>query len=135
MGDIVELGAKFKQKVLTPTELHRAVAWSGGVCDKCGGIPVVRVRVFGEAKEVCQRSPEFVMKLAAQNEGTIPVVDFKDGKYIRVSQAYACASCKQELIREAAKAPSWCCVEVDTGPDPTNKIQASSAAMPAVGGG
>ncbi len=74
------------------------------------------MRVFAEYKETLQRSPEFVMNLAAQNNGALPVVDFKQGKYIRVSEAFACEGCKADLEKEAAKAPSWCCVERDEGP-------------------
>jgi len=122
---------KFKRKELTPTELHRVVAWSGGSCDKCGGLPVVRVRVFAEFAECNRRSPEFVIKLAMENDGRLPVVDFKQGKYIRISQSYACEHCKQELIKEAAKAPSWACVEVDEGPDPKNRVQMPTAVAPA----
>lgn len=107
---------KFMDGEYTPQEVHAALAWGGRKCDKCGGPSAVRVRVFAEYKEVLQRSPEFVMKLAADHNGEVPVVDFKSGKYIRVSEAFSCANCRSECEKEAAKAPSWCCVEIDTGP-------------------
>jgi hypothetical protein len=107
---------KFMDGEHTPQEVHRALAWGGRKCDACGGPAAIRIRVFAEYKECLQRSPEFVMKLAAEHNGALPVVDFKQGKFIRVSEAFACTNCKHEAERQAAKAPSWCCVERDEGP-------------------
>lgn len=124
MGDEKRINGvqKFMDGEYTPQEVHRAIAWGGRKCDACKvGVAAIRVRVFAEYKETLQRSPEFVMNLAAQNNGALPVVDFKQGKYIRVSEAFACEGCKADLEKEAAKAPSWCCVEIDRGPD--QKVQ------------
>ena len=115
---------KFMDGEYSPSEVHKALAWGGRRCDKCGAPSAIRIRVFAEYKEVLQRSPEFVMKLAADHNGEVPVVDFKSGKFIRVSEAFACAGCKQEAQREAAKAPSWCCVEIDEGPKDTMQVGA-----------
>lgn len=113
---------KFMDGEYTPQEVHRALAWGGRKCDKCGQPAAVRVRVFADAQEVMQRSPQFIMKLAAENNGQVPVVDFKQGKFIRVSQAYGCSGCRADLEHEAAKAPSWCCVEIDEGPKETIQV-------------
>jgi len=124
MGDEKRINGvrKFMDGQTTPQEVHRALAWGGRKCDACRVSPAaIRVRVFAEYKEVLQRSPEFVLKLAADHNGEVPVVDFKQGKYIRVSEAFACAGCRTDLEREAAKAPSWCCVEIDRGPE--DKVQ------------
>jgi hypothetical protein len=112
---------KFMDGQMTPQEAHRKFAWGGKKCDACGGPAAARIRVFAEYKECLQRSPEFMLKLAANNGGEVPVVDFKTGKFIRVSEAFACANCRATLEKEAAKAPSWCCVEIDTGPK--DKVQ------------
>lgn len=113
---------KFMDGEHTPQEIHRALAWGGRKCDACKvGVAAIRVRVFAEYKECLQRSPEFMLKLAAEHAGEVPVVDFKQGKYVRVSEAFACEHCRSELERQAAKAPSWCCVEIDRGPD--EKVQ------------
>ena len=107
---------KFMGGAASPPELHRALAWGGRRCDACGGASVVRILVFAEYRECLRRSPEFMLKLASEHDGQVPVVDFKQGKYVRVSCAYACANCRAEAERQAAKAPSWCCVEIDAGP-------------------
>ena len=126
MGDEKRINGvkKFMDGMMSPQEVHRALAWGGRKCDACGGPAAERIRVFAEYKEVLQRSPEFVMKLAAEHNGEVPVVDFKSGKFIRVSKAFACANCKGEAERQAAKAPSWCCVEIDRGPDEKMQVGA-----------
>jgi hypothetical protein len=111
----------FMNGELTPQEAHRKLAWGGKGCDKCGQPAAIRVRVFAEAAEVMKRSPQFIMQLAAANNGAVPMVTFKYGKFVRVSEAFGCDHCKSDLEREAAKAPSWCVVEIDRGPE--DKLQ------------
>ena len=42
--------------------------------------------------------------------------------YIRMSLSYACPQHRADLERVLAKAPSWAIVEINAGPDPTNKV-------------
>lgn len=42
--------------------------------------------------------------------------------YVRISMVYSCRSCQKELEKALAKAPSWCIVEINRGPDPTNRV-------------
>ena len=58
---------KFMDGQMSPQQVHRALAWGGRKCDACGGPAAERIRVFAEYKEVLQRSPEFVLKLAAEH--------------------------------------------------------------------
>lgn len=104
---------------MTPKEAHIKYAFGGRACDKCGAPAEVCVRTFGEIKEVSRRSPQFLMQLARDNDGQVPMVDFTYGKFVAMGRAYACKNCERELEVEAAKAPSWCLVEIDKGPKDT----------------
>jgi hypothetical protein len=120
---------KFMGGALTPNEAHRKFAFGGHHCDVCGGPPALCVRVFAKVDDVLQKSPEWVIKESAKHGGKLPVVDFKDGKYVRISMSYACDRCKATLEREAAKAPSWCCVEIERGVESTNPVSTQSAGI------
>lgn len=106
----------------TPEEMHRRVAWNSAKC-LCGGPAVVRVRVFAEADYLVQRKPEFIMALAARNGGNIPMANFKHGKFVRVSEAFACSNDKATALKSAAHHPSWMFVEIDEGPKNSPQIQ------------
>ena len=43
--------------------------------------------------------------------------------YVRLSVTYACSLCQRDFEKALAKAPSWAVVEINRGPDPTNRIQ------------
>lgn len=112
---------KFMKGEMTPSEAHRKLAWGGQRC-LCGQPAVIRVRIFSEAAEVSERSPQFLLQLAAENDGAVPVVDFKTGKYVRISETFGCRSCRAALEKEAAGAPSWCVVEIDRGVQDTVQV-------------
>jgi len=99
-------------------EIHRRLM--GGKC-LCGQPAAIMIRVFAPLVEMLQTSAQFVMRLQAEY-GSLPVVDFKTGKFLRVSQVFACDHCKTGAEREAAKAPSHWCVEIDRGPGPEKTI-------------
>jgi len=126
-GKVLEM---FKRGDATPQEVHRKLAFGGKGCDVCSAPAAIRVRMFLPLADVLAKSPEWAMKEAAKNEGKLPLVDFKHGKHVRVSQAYACERCRATLEREAAKAPSYCVVEIDEGPEPTAPVSVPSAGMP-----
>jgi len=112
----------FMQGEMSPNEMHRKLAWGGRGCTKCGQPAAIRVRIFAEVAEISKRSPQFLMQLAAENSGEVPVVDFKYGKFVRVSEVFGCSHCRAGLEREAAGAPSWCLVELDRGPSDTTQV-------------
>lgn len=93
-------------------------------CQQCGAKAVMRAITFAPLAELHQRSPEFLIQLAQENQGTIPMVDFTTGKFVRVGEAWACGACRKDLQRQAAKAPSWCQVEFHDGPGPDNPVVA-----------
>lgn len=114
---------KFMGGLLTPKEAHRKYAFGGRGCTECGQPAVVRIRTFGEVSEVNERSPQFLMQLAKANEGHVPIVDFTYGKFVRMGEAFACRDCASKLEQEAARAPSWCLVEIDRGPKDEVAVQ------------
>lgn len=107
---------KFMGGLLSPREAHRKFAFGGRGCTECGQPAVIRIRTFGELTEVNKRSPQFLMLLAKENEGRVPVVDFTYGKFVKMGEAFACRDCAAKAEQAAAKAPSWCVVEIDKGP-------------------
>lgn len=55
----------------------------------------------------------------------IPINDNGTPKmYMRCGIAYSCRSCRKNFERALAKAPSYYIVEINEGPDPTNRIVA-----------
>lgn len=44
------------------------------------------------------------------------LVPTKHGPHVRISTTYGCEACTPELERAAAKAPSWCIVDINRGP-------------------
>jgi hypothetical protein len=43
--------------------------------------------------------------------------------FVRLSIAYSCSRCQPEFEKALAKAPSWCIVELNRGPNPTERVQ------------
>jgi hypothetical protein len=43
--------------------------------------------------------------------------------YVRISKVYSCSLCQREMEKALAKTPSFCIVEINRGPDPTNRVQ------------
>lgn len=42
--------------------------------------------------------------------------------YVRVSLTYSCTRCQKDFEKALAKAPSWAIVEINYGPDHTNRV-------------
>jgi hypothetical protein len=90
----------------------------------CGRPAAIRIKVYYPPKELIERQPELAALLMASSEsGGLPVMRTTKGPMVPVSMTGACALCQKAAEKEAAKAPSWCLVEIERGPDPTNKIQ------------
>jgi len=122
MADEVLHRTQFAGGRETPEEMHRRVAWGGAKC-LCGGPAVVRIRMFGEAKYLAQNKPEFIMDLAAKNQGRVPMVKFTYGDFVRISDVYACSNCKATALKSAAHHPSWMFPEIDEGPKNPTQVQ------------
>ena len=91
----------------------------------------MQIRVFMPAVDFVRDMPQMAMKIAAKNEGKIPVVLFKgpDGgerKFVRALDAYACRGCRKELEHWAAQAPSYAVVEIAEAPKQAIQVGAGS---------
>lgn len=99
-------------------EAHRKIAWHGKHC-KCGSPKVViRAKVMVLASELMktESGATFLLKLASQNNGAVPVIETIYGKMVRITDAYACRSHQSDLEKACARSPSWAIVEFDRGP-------------------
>lgn len=97
----------------TAEEVHTEV--TGQRCSGCGAPAPVAVRVYAPLGEV---AVDYLAALSVQFDGSVPVVETKHGKFVRVAQAFACARCTPALERTAAKHPSSWFVDIDRGPGP-----------------
>lgn len=111
----------------TPQELHREIGIRKS-CNYCGGPAAIRIKILAPKDEIIKRHPEFFAMLQMSNpagpDGALPIVQTTEGPMLKISDIGACEHCKADAERAAARGPSWCIVEIDRGPDPTNKIAA-----------
>jgi hypothetical protein len=56
------------------------------------------------------------------------LVQLKSGPHMHVSTVYACKSCKPDLVRQAARGPSWAFVDFDDGPGPDKFVSGATSA-------
>jgi hypothetical protein len=110
----------------TPQEYHAAHLPPGAFCAGCGARPSLQARVFLPYDEAEKRgyvpsgamaSPDVLARTTLLREAS---GDLRP--YVRLSEAYACAQCRPAFERQLAKAPSWAIVEINRGPDPTNRV-------------
>ena len=121
--------------MLTPQEAHARWAFpSGAVCTGCGGRPSIRAIVLSPLDEAEKRGwvPPGSSKAPLTFPELAPVLQqIEDGGrhvwYIRLSRVYSCSRCQSALEKELARMPSWAIVEINRGPDPTNRIQVGAA--------
>lgn len=50
-------------------------------------------------------------------------LDGKGTPHVRLSVTYSCKLCLRTFERQLAKAPSWCVVDLNDGPDPRERVQ------------
>ncbi len=119
---------RFMDGRLTPQELHQKLGF-GKPCIVCGGPPAIRIRVFMPLEEAMKVAPELCAGIMASNpDGPyVPTVKMKNTsgsefQAMKASDCCFCANCKVGAEREAAKGPSWAIIEIDRGPDATNKV-------------
>lgn len=104
---------------LSAQELHRKLVFAGKHCRGCGSRQVaLRIKALAPAVELMktEQGASFIMQLAMQNNGAVPVVDTVYGKFIRVSDVYACDRCAPRAEKVASKHPSSWIIEFDRGP-------------------
>lgn len=111
----------------TPQEYHQKYAFGPHHrCLTCGGRPVIRAITMAPMDEVVKRgllpggallSPE-IMKCV------VPLKDSagKPDPHIRLGVAFSCKACQPAFERTLAKLPSWMVVDINRGPDPTNRV-------------
>lgn len=108
----------------TAEEVHRSASFpKGAVCGGCRSSKVaIRARTFVPFADFVKNMPELAMQMAAANGGSIPCVDFKHGRHVRVGDAYACDLCAGALERALARGPSWVVVDIERGPGPERPV-------------
>lgn len=125
---------KFMDGKITPQDYHRQHGFpKGAKCAGCGGPPAVKAMVFAEVKEAVKRGmmpPP--MENGVINEAVVKtLVKFKGPSgpvlHARLSQSYSCTSCRVDFEKALARAPSWCVVEINEGPDPRNRVSVGYA--------
>lgn len=111
---------KFMDGRMTPQEAHSKWGFPvGAKCAHCGAPPLVSIRSFAEEAEMLKRDPMLKILQAAEPEKYQAMqLRTKQGMYLRIAVAYACAQCARAAEKAAAKHPSWMFVDVDRGPDP-----------------
>lgn len=130
MGSRVRHIKKFANGRMTPEEYHSKYAFPpGSRCAGCGAPPVIRAIVMMELAEARKNPNVDAMMLISPADFMNQIVQIKgsDGKaqpYFRCSIAYACKRCGPAMEKQLAKAPSHCIVEINRGPDPTNRVLA-----------
>lgn len=96
----------------------------GRVCRGCSNPRVaIQILTFMPAKEFVKRAPGAAAVIASQNDGRIPCVPMKDGPYVCISDVTACDNCRKPAEQAAAKAPSWCIVEIVQAPKHPTVVQ------------
>ena len=117
-----------KKLQTTPQELHREFGIDPKAkCAGCGGgRPVVWAIVLAPLKEARDRG---MIPLNMPQEALVNLVVpiqqsafHKPEPFVRLSKTFSCQACRKVFEKELAKAPSWCIVEIQEGPNPTNRV-------------
>ncbi len=112
----------------TAEEVHQKYAFPiDAKCAGCGRRPLIRAIVMMELKEARKNPLIDELMLLSPQDFMKGVVQIKqaDGRlepYYRLSVTYACKSCRKAMIKQLAKAPSHCIVEVNEGPGPDKLV-------------
>lgn len=114
----------------TAAEVHAKLAWRGR-CLKCGGPPVIQVKMFMHHDEFVSRAPMLAASIAATNSNGpyVPAVDTTFGPMVMYAKVLACKAHQKELEQTAAKAPSYVLVEIDRGPGADKPVVSVAAEL------
>jgi len=120
---------KFDGGRSTPQEYYRRYAFPPNAkCAGCSNTPSVRAIVMMECKEAIARGlvPAFTgnQEIEAQVAATLLYLQGANGPvaHFRVSTTYCCPRCRPTMERALAKGPSSLVIDIQTGPDATNKV-------------
>lgn len=115
---------------MTVQEYHATNAFpTNAKCAGCGNKPQVRGIVMVPADEAEKRGliPKGAASMPALFPAIAPIsIQLNEGGtpkwYIRMSMAYSCRLCRKDFEKTLAKAPSWCVVEINEGPDYRGRV-------------
>lgn len=111
----------------SPEQVHRELAWNGAWCGGCGSkAPVIRIITFAPFDELDKRDEGkmWLMQVALQNGGRVPIVEFTYGKFVRLGKVYACAGCRKDAeVASARGKPDWVLVEIQEAPTLKPQVQ------------
>lgn len=82
-------------------------------CRACPAPAVTTIKVF--APQVDLRVDQLAA-ISAAHDGQVPVMNTKEGRFVRVSMVHACRQCTPAAERAATRHPSSWFVEFDRGP-------------------
>jgi hypothetical protein len=119
---------KFLNGTLTPQEFTAAHTFGPYArCNGCGGAPVISATVFVPYDEAVKRG-----LVPPGHEANQQILDVscmlltgsnrEPEPHVRLSKAYSCRVCQPAFERGLAKSPSWAVIDINRGPDPTNRV-------------
>ena len=110
---------------MTPARMHQRLAWGDARCPKCRKLAVIRAITYCPTADL-QKSEEGVslmLRLARDNNGNVPIIETKYGKYIKLGEYFACGDCRKSMMQKLAKAPSWILVDWEELPQMNARVQ------------
>lgn len=107
----------------TAQEIHAQYGFRSK-CLKCGGPPVIRVKMMMHVTDFKQKAPEWASAIALTNPKgqDVPTIPTTYGPMVKYADVTACRHHAKDLELTAAKAPSWVLVEIDRGPGADNPV-------------
>jgi hypothetical protein len=101
----------------TAEELWKKHGLGGAKC-LCGRPGAIKILIFCGLVDFYQRFPSQAEVIAATNPHGPFVPSFPSafGHLVKLSEVVACEGCQKTAEMEAAKAPSWCIVDIQRGP-------------------
>jgi hypothetical protein len=120
---------KFLNGTLSPQEFVALNTFGPRArCGGCGGLPVIKATVFMPYDE-CVRRELLPPGHEASQRVLSAVLMLRTGAnkalepHVRVSEVFSCRVCQTAFEKQLAKAPSWAVVDINRGPDPSNRVQ------------
>jgi len=109
---------KFMDGAMTPTEAHQKWGFNGRKCDACSQVAIVKAISMAAIAELnsTEAGQAWLLRLAKDNEGRVPVVELTYGKFVKIGEAFACTRCRPTLEKDIARKPSWVLVEFQEAP-------------------
>ena len=133
MGSTEKRLRKFDNGNRTPQQYHEQFAFPPHArCSGCGHRPSIRAIVLYPAAECVKANLVPPLELVDWNSPvgkaiTGAIVHINEGGadkiYMRLPIIYSCKGCSSAMEKMLAKdVPSWAIVEINRGPDPTERV-------------